>query len=251
MSANKLSVNPSKTDYLLIGPPSAMFDNSTHINFNSSVLLPTPHARNLGFHFDTFMTLDKQISLLSSSCFLIIRDIARIRRFVSLDTAISLANAFIFSKLDYCNSLYYGLPKQYILRLQKIQNSLARAITYTKRRKHISPVLKRLHWLPVEFRIQFKINLLTYKLLANHEPSYLSSRLTHRPYLHNIRSTSFHPLVQPYVNKISAGRRSFSFSSPYLWNHLPSHVRNASSVMSFRRMLKTHLFSLAYPKSPH
>ena len=107
--------------------------------------------------------------------------IARIRSYLTPETAKLLLHAFVTSKLDYCNSLLYGVPKYQILRLQRIQNVAARLVTATSRYDHISPVLKQLHWLPVAQRIKFKILLLTYKALKDCAPSYIKDLL--QPYV--------------------------------------------------------------------
>jgi len=78
-----------------------------------------------------------------------------------------MATSVVHSKLDYCNSLYYNLPKFQINRLQHIQNSLARAVTRTSKYSHITPVLKSLHWLKIDERIQYEVLLsFTYKVLT-------------------------------------------------------------------------------------
>ena len=106
-----------------------------------------------------------------------------IRHCLDLHSATILANSLVTSKLDYCNSLLSGLPKSSIQRLQRVQNSLARVvIPSTRRSDHITPVLKRLHWLPVAQRINFKISVITFKVLHNAQPSCLSDIINlHRP----------------------------------------------------------------------
>ena len=82
-------------------------------------------------------------------------------------------HAFINSKLDFCNSLLYGLPKYDINKLQSIQNAAARVIACLSKFDHNSDTLKELHLLPVEQRIIFQINLLCFKILNNLAPGYL------------------------------------------------------------------------------
>jgi len=85
--------------------------------------------------------------------------------FLSLaaQAAETLIHSLVTSKVDYCNSLLYGVPNQLIQKLQSVQNAAARPLTYTNKLEHIKPLLKQLHWLPVELRIQYKILLMTFK----------------------------------------------------------------------------------------
>ena len=85
------------------------------------------------------------------------RDLRRIRRYLTHDAAVSLANALVGSRLDYCNSIIYGVPKKYIERLQKAQHCLCRIVTRAHHFGHVSHKLKELHWLPVEYQILFKL----------------------------------------------------------------------------------------------
>lgn len=67
-----------------------------------------------------------------------------------------------------------GVSQSSLARLQLVQNAAARLLTRVKKHQHITPVLASLHWLPVRFRIKFKILLLTYKVLNGQAPDYLS-----------------------------------------------------------------------------
>ena len=111
------------------------------------------------------------------------------RPFINQNDAEKLIHAFISSRLDNCNSFFAGLPKKTTERLQLIQNSAARLLTKTKRREHISPVLATLHWLPVTFRIDFKVLLLTYKALNGQGPSYIANSLTNYTPARTLRSS--------------------------------------------------------------
>lgn len=94
-----------------------------------------------------------------------LKNIARVRPILALANSMKLVHAFISSCIDYCNALLSGLPKKRILHLQLLQNSAARVLTRTRRRAHITLVLKSLHWLPVSFRIAFKVLLMVFKYL--------------------------------------------------------------------------------------
>ncbi len=85
----------------------------------------------------------------------------------------TVIHAFITSCLDYCNSLYCGLPQTAISCLRVVQNAAARLLTGTKKRDHISQILASLHWLPVKFRIDFKIAVFVYKALSGLAPKYI------------------------------------------------------------------------------
>ena len=174
------------------------------------------------------------------------RSICRIRKYLSPENVKRLVNALCISHLDYCNGLLYGLPDKDISKLQRVQNSAARLIMGTRRNEHITPVLKALHWLPVEFRLIFKILLLTYKILHDLSPSYLSSLLQIRYPVRTLRSSSRSLLSVPSVMTKTYGQRAFSYSAPYLWNSLPESVKRSPSLPSFKIALKTHLFKLCF-----
>ena len=102
-----------------------------------------------------------------------LRNISRIRKYLSSQTAEMLVHAFVSSRLDYCNSLLYGLPKELLKKLQHVQNVVARIVTHTGKSDHITPVLCQLHWLPIGERIVLNILLLTFKCLNGLAPPYL------------------------------------------------------------------------------
>ena len=155
LTSNLLSLNSFKTEFLLIGLKRQL--SKVH-NFSTSIDT-TQSARNLGFIFDEHLSFSDQISALSKSCYHHIRALRCIRPYLDLHTAKTVATSIVHSKLDYCNSLYYGLPKFQINRLQHIQNALPRTVVQAPKFKHITPIPKFLHWLKVSERIEYKNHL--------------------------------------------------------------------------------------------
>ena len=101
------------------------------------------------------------------------------------------------SRLDYSNGLLYGIPKSAVSILQSVQNSAARIVTKTAPREHITPVLKELHWLPVDRRIEYKILLYAYKALNGLAPEYLCNMVELYAPDRVLRSASQNLLVVP------------------------------------------------------
>ena len=120
--------------------------------------------------------------------------IAKIRRYLSLDTAKTIVHVYITSRLGYCNALCYGLPKYLIDRLQLVQQQLALLPRREIKHDHITPILGRLQWLPARYRIIFKILLLTYKALNGQAPSYIKDLMKYRNLGRVLRSSNKHLL---------------------------------------------------------
>jgi HEPN domain-containing protein len=268
MSSNFLSLNPSKTEFLIIGLPQQLckLANPTLHLPNGVTLTPVDSARNLGVILDNNLTLSKHISAISKSCFLHIRDLRRIRNSIDLATARTIATSLVHSKLDYCNSILLNLPASQTNRLQLVLNSAARAVTKTPKYHHITPILKSLHWLKIEQRIQYKVLSLTHKSLQSGQPSYLRSLLSLKSN-RITRSSSLITLNRPSTtSRLKITNRSYYHSAPALWNSLPSDLRQISdhltslspgtcpdshvsdlSTQLFLKKLKTCLFHSSFP----
>ena len=175
-----------------------------------------------------------------------LRNISKIRKYLTQDCAPILIHAFISSKLDYCNSLLYGIPKYLVCRLQRVQNTAARIVTLTRKYDSITPIMFKLHWLPVHSRIIFKLLLLVYKALNGKAPSYISSLLSHRKCSRSLRSSGQELLTVPLAKLKTYGDRAFSIAAPRQWNNLPLSIRKSPSIAIFKRHLKTYLFKEAY-----
>ena len=204
--------------------------------------------------FDSNFNFSNHVSQVIKPTRVHVRDLYRIRPHLNLNTSMLLANALVSSRLDCCNLLFLSLTDFELRRLQLVQNSLCRVVTRSFKSSHITPQLKKLHWLPVRYRVQFKIGLITYKILNQGQPVYLrelihpytSSRNTRRstPKLMLLQTPTFDRRVHKSVKHFS---NSFSHYAPVLWNSFPFHVRNIPSVASFRKHLQTYLFNSSFP----
>ena len=150
-------INESKTEFIIIGTRQQLAKvNIDSITVGSSEILPVSSVRNLGAWFDVHLSMSTHISKVCSTAFFHLHNIRRIRKFLSRETVETLVHALIASRIDYSNSLLYGLPKCQLDKLQRVQNAAARLVCRLNRFScHITPILTELHWLPVQFRIQF------------------------------------------------------------------------------------------------
>ena len=182
---------------------------------------------------------------ITKSCYFQLRSLSKIRKHLTESAAKTLTHALVTSRLDTMNSLSYDLLDCLVSKLQLLQNNAARLIMRQRKSCHITPSLFYLHWLPIEFRIKYKILLIVYKCLHGEGPSYLSSLLREYCPPRSLRSSNQQMLVVPKTNR-RYGDRAFSVAGPKLWNDLPDEIKNCDSADSFKRSLKTHFFRLAY-----
>jgi len=220
--------------------------NVEHVLIDGHPIPLSSTVKNLGVLFDEALDMEKHIKSVCRASMYHLKNIGSIRRLLSDKTAEQLVHAFVMSRLDYCNALLYGLPSSSINHLQRIQNIAARILTGTKKFDHITPVLKDLHWLPIEQRIRFKLLLLTFKGIHGMAPEYIKDLLVSYNPSRALRSSDSHRLVVPSSRLKGYGDRSFAVAAPRLWNALPEKLRKTDSLSSFKRLLKTHLYMQAY-----
>jgi len=126
----------------------------------------------------------------------------------------------------------------------RVQSIAARIVLEASRRSHASPLLRTLHWLPVQQRINYKVALLTFEVRSTSTPSYLRRLIQDREHGRDLRLTTT-TLCQPSTTTTFA-KRAYQCSPPTVWNSLPKTVVNSDSVTVFKSGLKTSLFSRAF-----
>ena len=158
--------------------------------------------------------------------------------------------------MDYCNSLFGSLTDFDLRRLQQVQNSLCMVLTHPSKFSYITPQFKNLHWLSVRYRVQFKIGLITYKILSQGQPAYLSELIhpTPLPEIQYVTAPIKFLHIRTFDCRVQKSNKhslnSFSHNSPVFWNFSPFQIRNSSSVTSFRKHLKTRLFNSSFHTAP-
>jgi len=169
------------------------------------------------------------IAALCRSCLFQLRQLRMVRSSLTLEAAKTLVHAIVSSRLDYCNSLLYGIGDNLLTKLQTVQNAAARVVTGTRKFDHITPVLRQLHWLPVRQWITFKLAMITFKCLHGPLPSYLAdvctsvSSVVGRWQLWSADSGALVPCTRTTI-----GQRDFAMAGPATWNSLPVNLQTSS-----------------------
>ena len=247
MTVNWLKLNDDKTDMVCLASPHfAKLTAGVCVKVGGADVACSQTVRNLGVVFDRSMKMDSHIQAVCQSAYFHLRNIRTLKPYLTPAAIITVTHAFITSRIDYCNSLLYGVSEQSIQKLQRIQNSAARVITNTPKYNHITPVLRHLRWLPVKQRVVFKILLITYKALHGLAPEYIQELITPKEVTRRLRSNDQLLLAVPKSRLRSYGDGSFKIAAPTLWNALPFKIRIATTVRQYKTLLKTHLFNCAY-----
>jgi len=247
-SQNGLVINPDKSETLLFS--TAQRSRIAPIGVDSvdvagSIIPFSETVKILGVSLDPHLTFSKHVDQICGSAHYHIRSLRHIRSCLTTDMAQMLASALVGSRFDYANSILYGASAANLAKLQSVQNSLARVVTCTTRYDSAAPILKRLHWLPIKYRITFKLATLVFKTRSSGMPSYLRSLITDYSPARQLRSSG-QQFLECSSCRTRLGRRSFRYASASVWNSLPATIRFSDSIDGFKTALKTYFFGLAY-----
>ena len=238
IESSKLKLNPDKTERIIIGTKQR---NHFPVKQLDSDTFPLDTVRNLGVVFDSDFNFRQHISQVCKSCFYHIRDLRRIRRHISISAAKTISTALISSRLDYCNSLLNNIAKRDLAKLQRVQHCLARVVLRAPRISASLPLLKQLYWLPVSYRINFKLSTLTYRALSIQQSPYLASLLHLSNIPRQLRSSISQQLIVPKT-KLNLCKRAFSVAAPRVWNELPVTLKTSETIAIFRKNSR-HIYS--------
>ena len=248
MGANCLKLNASKTELLnAMSPHHLRTYGQQALSICGTTIHPSSSVTCLGVVLDTHLTMSSQVTAIVKTCNFHLRNISKIRNFITADACKDAVCTMIQSRLDYCCSLLVGITQHDLHRLQRIQNSAACLVTRTASINHITPVLRELHWLPCHLRIEFRVLVFVYMCVNNCAPVYLRELVRLHIPVRSLRSShdclrlDSHLLPQKRV-----GDKAFGMIAPRIWNQLPFEVRCAGSKEAFKRALKYYFFNRFY-----
>lgn len=249
-ASRRLQLNASKTELIWFGSRANLSKLSSEhlvLQVGADNIQPAASVRDLGVQLDSELKMTSHVSKVASVCFYHLRRLRQVRRLVGRDITAQLISAFVLSRLDYCNSVLAGLPHSTIRPLQRVLNAAARLVAGLRVHDHVTPALQQLHWLPIEFRIQYKLCLLMHLIHSNKAPQYLQDSVstTSRSTRPGLRSADTALYVKPRT-RTKFGERGFGFAGPASWNSLPTQLHSITNTATFKSKLKTELFARAY-----
>ena len=236
MNQHFLKLNPQKTEIILLYPPqdkhtaklNGVFIDNECLRFSETVEL-------LGVKLDQNLSFDAQVNETVTTTLYHLKNISKIKRYLTTSEVETVIHAFLTNKLDYCNSILFGVNQATLSKLQSVQNKAARIVLGLSHCAHVTDeMLTDLHWLKVHQRIIFKVLLFVHKFFLNTAPHWFSQQLI----IVNIDERLLHNM---YFNSKS-GRRSFSYAAPRFWNCLKKEIRLLDDTERFKTSIKTVLF---------
>ena len=249
MCANKLKLNDEKTECIVFTSRANshfITAQNIHLTMGAATIKPSLTVRSLGAHLDSTLSMEKQVACTVKTAYYHLRRIAKIRCHLTQSACTKAVIATVTSRLDYQNGLLSGITDRLLHKLQVLQNHAARLITNTPNREHIQPVLHQLHWLPVKYRIDYKLLTMIHQTLNSSDaPGYLKDMLVFYEPSRELRSSNCTKLFVPKMER-SIGERTFHSYAPKLWNLLPLNLRNIHQPALFKKHLKTFLFISAF-----
>ena len=153
---NGMLLNPDKSEVLLVARRSnaEKFAGGTGICVAGFQIAYSVKLKSLGVTLDNELSFDQHVNNIVKASNFNIRALRHIRPMLDQTVANTVACSIVSTRLDYCNLLLLGTSAKNIDKLQRVQNTLARVVSCTRRRDHITPVLRKLHWLPVAQRLR-------------------------------------------------------------------------------------------------
>ena len=248
-SKNYLKLNDNKTQLICLSPKNNKLDKPITINLMGEDIKVEKTAKYLGVWLDDNLNMIKQINNVCAQGYVMLKNLWKISSKVSdIQLRTQLIHSCVLSKLNFCSAVYNSLPKKHLYKLDKLLKAAARfifRICGIERWSPMTPYLQELHFLPIAYRSEFKINLLVYKCFHNQAPEYLKSLIIPRinESIRETRKDKDKTWLNKYpIEKFNYKCRSFRQIAPDVWNKLNINVRDSPSIEIFKTRLKTFYF---------
>ena len=240
--ANKLTLNASKTEFMLIGSRQRLctFDKSPSLSIDDKSIKHVSSTKSLGVHIDENLSWNVHIETIAKKIASGLGALKRCRRFVPQSTLHSVFNALIQPHFDYCSVVWGHCNKTLFDKLQKLQNRAARILTFSSYDTNAGLLFERLGWKRLESQRQIQEAVMVYKSLNGLVPTYLQSIFTDRSNItqYELRDTVGKLAVPlPRTNYL---KNSFGYQGAVLWNSLPPNLRQAQTLNGFRIGCRQH-----------
>jgi hypothetical protein len=236
---NRLKINPSKTEFMLLKSRRSKTASIFSIRFGSSEITPVPSVKVLGVTVDSNLVWDRHVSRTLQRCYSVLIGLARIRRRIPRQTRQLLIEALVFPHLQYCMSVWGGCAVTLQKRLQKCINFGVRIVTDLSRRDRVTQYRKELGWLSIDELICVRDLQMMFRLLREtNAPELIRRHITLRADVssRSTRASDDGQLEVPRA-RTEFARRAFLSRATRAWNGLPSRVRSSPSLSVFRRRL--------------
>ena len=248
MDENRLKMNTSKTEFILFGSRQQLQKTTlSSLSVAGDTVEGASSIKYLGAFLDDKLSMKKQVSSICTKATANILKIKGIRPFLTNETAKTLMVGLVLSHLDANNGILIGLPDNQLRKLQLVQNYAAKVVCQKRKFDSATECLMALHWLPVKYRIEFKVATIVYKALNNQAPEYIMNLFKVKQSERTLRSDSNYKVLHvPHVRKATFAMRALSVKGPQIWNELENDVKKQPSLGSFKAKLKSAMFKKAY-----
>ena len=248
MRTNLLKLNDNKTEFIMVGSKNNLLKANTRntlVQIGNDYITCMDSVCHLGYIIDNELKSTVHINKLTSTLFITIRKIAKIRHLIYKEMTKILMQTFVHSKLDYCNSLLIGTSEYNLDKLQSIQNMSCQVINNLKKHDSITSYLQDPHWLRICEWINYKILMMVFKCKHKLAPSYLQEVISFE-YNRPLRLAANHNIPVVKCNTALVHNSSFKSIGPRLWNALPTNIKAINTLSEFNTKLKTYLSCLSY-----
>ena len=242
--SQRLCINSKKTEYITFGSAKQLIKNSVKsIDINGDLIAGSTCIRDLGVWANQQLNCKNHIALKCKIAMLNIQRLKQIRKFLTWEAACVIAQGLIILHLDYCNSIYAGLPASTTAPLVQVQVMCAKLILQVSKYHSTSECLQTLHWLLICEWVNHKIITTIYQCIQVEASMYLQDLLVNTtPRWEGLHSSSnMHNLVVPHVQRQIFAARSFAVYSPSLWKTIPDDIKRSPTVELFKSRVKTLL----------